>query len=129
MRKLSLCAFGLILIIYSCNNPASRNNERPVEADQSINKTTSFNNLFIDSIVINTFLSKHPQYEKFRQQYNDFYKLRNYQCAWFDSNGMIEQAYNFMNLISNAVNIYNDSSLYNKQLADEVDVFKTDTSN
>ena len=41
---------------------------------------------------------------------------------------MIEQAFNFMNLVSNAVNVYNDSSLYNKQLASEVDAFKKDTA-
>ena len=41
---------------------------------------------------------------------------------------MGEQAFNFMNLLASAVDTYNDSSLYNKKLADEVDEFKTDTS-
>ncbi|MEP6681904.1 MAG: L,D-transpeptidase family protein [Parafilimonas sp.] len=126
MRKILLCLFSLSLIIYSCKN--HKNNKEEIQVDESINKKTSYNNLFIDSNAINTFISKHPEFEKFRQQYSDFYKLRNYQCAWFDSTGMIEQAYNFMNLVSNAVSVYNDSSLYNKNLATEVDDFKTDTS-
>jgi len=41
---------------------------------------------------------------------------------------MGEQAYNFMNLIASAVDTYNDSSLYNRKLANTVDEFKTDTS-
>src|SRR5438552_3310712 len=129
MRKFFFCALSLVIFIYSCkNNPFKTNKPKQIEIDKSINKKTSFNSLFIDSNIINTFLNKYPHYEKFRQQYTDFYKLRNYQCAWFDSSGMIEQAYNFMNLVANAVNIYNDSSLYNKELAGKVDAFKTDTS-
>ena len=126
MRKILLCIFGISLIIYSCKN--HKKNKEEIQVDKSITKKTSFNNLFIDSIEINNFLTKHAEYEKFKQQYSDFYKLRNYQCAWFDSSGMAEQAFNFMNLISNAVNVYNDSSLYNKNLATEVDAFKADTS-
>ena len=125
MRKIFFCTLSIFIIIYSCKNH-TKNKE--VQIDKSINKKTSFNNLFIDSNAIKKFLTDNPDYSKFTQQYSDFYKLRNYQCAWFDSSGMIEQAYNFMNLVSNAVSVYNDSSLYNKQLADEVDEFKTDTS-
>ena len=127
MRKIVFCLLTLIIIADACKN-FSKKNQKEIQVDQSINKKTSFNDLFIDSNAINTFLTKHPEYEKFRQQYGDFYKLRNYQCAWFDSSGMIEQAFNFMNLISNAVNVYNDSSLYNKQLANEIDAFKKNAS-
>ena len=121
MRRFFFCTLGLVIFIYSCKNNKS---QKQIEIDKSINKNTSFNNLFIDSNTINAFLTKYPGYEKFRRQYSDFYKLRNYQCAWFDSSGMIEQAYNFMNLVSNAVTIYNDSSLYNKELTNEVDAFR-----
>ena len=73
-------------------------------------------------------MQSHPEYQKFQQQYSDFYKQRNFECAWFDSSGITEQAYNFMNLLGNAVNIYNDSSLYNKELSKEVNAFKKDTA-
>ena len=129
MQKFFLCLISLLTFIFSCkNNPPKKSTPPQVEADQSINKKTSFNNLFIDSSTINNFLNKYPEFQKFQQQYSDFYKLRNYQCAWFDSSGIIEQAYNFMNLLSNAVNVYNDSSLYNRKLSNEVDAFKKDTS-
>jgi murein L,D-transpeptidase YcbB/YkuD len=124
MRKIFIYILGFIVLILSCKSK----HHKEIQVDQSINKKTSFNNLFIDSNIINRFLNKHAEYSKFSQQYSDFYKLRNYQCAWFDSSGMGEQAYNFMNLIANAVDTYNDSSLYNKKLSNEVDQFKTDTS-
>ena len=124
MRKTFIYTLGFIILILSCKN----RHHKEIQVDQSINKKTSFNNLFIDSNTINRFLNKHPQYSKYNKQYSDFYKLRNYQCAWFDSSGMGEQAYNFMNLIASAVDTYSDSSLYNKKLANEVDEFKTDTS-
>lgn len=127
MRKLSICLFTLVIFIVSCKN-LFKEKQKEIQIDQSINKKTSFNNLFIDSNIINSFLTKHPEYDNFRQQYSDFYKLRNYQCAWFDSSGIGEQAYNFMNLLANAVDTYSDSSLYNKNLSNEVDEFKTDTS-
>jgi murein L,D-transpeptidase YcbB/YkuD len=119
-----------ILLIWSCNTNQSQNGrqQQKNEIDRSITKQTSFNNLFIDSTRINEFLSKHQEYQKYQPQYADFYKQRNYECAWFDSSGISEQAYNFMNLLGNAVNTYNDSSLYNKALSKDIDAFKKDTA-
>jgi murein L,D-transpeptidase YcbB/YkuD len=131
MQKLLGSVFILCCFICSCNNSGKKSrhiNQQEIVVDKSITKKTSFNNLFIDSNAINDFLNKHPEYQKFKEQYSDFYKLRNYQCAWFDSSGMAEQAFNFMNLLANAVDTYNDSSLYNKKLSNEVDEFKTDTT-
>lgn len=119
------------ILVYSCNlNPLKNQQQQHenIETDQSITKQTSFNNLFIDSGKISGFLASHPEYQKFKQQYSDFYKQRNFESAWFDSSGITEQAYNFMNLLGNAVNTYNDSSLYNKELSKEVDAFKKDTA-
>jgi hypothetical protein len=124
MRKTFIYTLGFLILILSCKN----RHHKEIQVDQSINKKTSFNNLFIDSNTINRFLDKHSEYSKYNKQYSDFYKLRNYQCAWFDSSGIGEQAYNFMNLIASAADTYSDSSLYNKKLANEVDEFKTDTS-
>ena len=118
-----------LFFICSCNLISSKHNQQKnIQADKTITQQTSFNNLFIDSNKINSYLQSHPEYQKFQQQYSDFYKQRNFECAWFDSSGITEQAYNFMNLLGNAVNVYNDSSLYNKALSKEVDAFKKDTA-
>ena len=126
--KRNLLWFSILfcILIFSCNNPLKH--KQKIVTDKSITKQTSFNNLFIDSNKINGFIASHPQYQNFQQQYSDFYKQRNFECAWFDSSGITEQAYNFINLLGNAVNTYNDSSLYNKELSKEVDAFKKDTA-
>ncbi len=116
----------ICFIVFSCNPKQKKQN---IQTDKSITKQTSFNNLFIDSNKINSFVAGNPQYQKFQQQYSDFYKQRNFECAWFDSSGITEQAYNFMNLLNNAVNTYNDSSLYSKELSNKIDAFKKDTAN
>ncbi len=126
MRKIFVFTVTLVICLSSCKNLFNHNDEE-ITVDSTINKTTSFNNLFIDSNTINKFLDKNPEYQKYIRQYSDFYKLRNYQCAWFDSSGIAEQAYNFMNLLSSAVSTYSDSTLYNKKLADEVEEFQNDT--
>src|SRR5215218_1324330 len=132
MRKMMLYYFILNAIItWSCNlvQHQEARQQQPVVIDTSISEQTSFNNLFIDTTHIDTFLAKHPEYRQFQQQYADFYKQRNYECAWFDSSGISEQAYNFMNLLNTATNTYNDSSLYNKELTKDMDAFKKDTTN
>ena len=126
-RNLLWFSILLIILIFSCNISV-KHKQQKVETDKSITKQTSFNNLFIDSNKINSFVASHPEYQKFQQQYSDFYKQRNFESAWFDSSGITEQAYNFINLLSNAVNTYNDSSLYNNELSKEVNAFKKDTA-
>jgi hypothetical protein len=120
------------LFAWSCNFVQHKEQEQHrqpnIQADTTITKQTSFNNLFVDTNQVASFLSNHPAYQKFQQQYADFYKQRNYEFAWFDSSGISEQAYNFINLLGSAVNTYNDSSLYNKELVNEVDAFKKDTT-
>lgn len=70
----------------------------------------------MDSTRLSAFLSNHRQYQNFTQQFNDFYKDRNYAYAWFDSAGLAEQALNFNNLQQNYIVSFSDSSIYNPVL-------------
>lgn len=70
----------------------------------------------MDSTRLSAFLSNHRQYQNFTQQFNDFYKDRNYAYAWFDSAGLAEQALNFNNLQQNYIASFSDSSIYNPVL-------------
>ena len=90
--------------------------KKPVVRDVTITPTTSFNQLFFDSIDVNIFLANRPELSSFAKQYNDFYNARNFEFAWFDSTGLSEQAHNFFNLQNNYINNLNDSSIYNSQL-------------
>ncbi len=90
--------------------------KKPVVRDVTITPTTSFNQLFFDSVDVHTFLTNHPELSAFTEQYNEFYTSRNFEFAWFDSTGLSEQAHNFINLQNNYINKFNDSSIYNIQL-------------
>ncbi len=117
-KKYSLLFLTLSILWYACHNKASK----VVVQDTTINPKTSFNNLFLDSAAIESFLSANTAYNNYRQQYFDFYKQRNYEYAWFDSAGIGEQAHNFINLLNNTIGELEDSSLYNKKLYDLYDM-------
>ena len=107
----SLLSLFLItsLLLFSCK----QKNRKPVAIDKTITGQTSFNNLFFDSIQLEKFLVKDSSFAKYKEQFYDFYKERNYQFAWFDSNGLAEQTHNFYNLLNATVSELQDSSLLN----------------
>ncbi len=84
--------------------------------DTSINTSTSFNNLFFDSLQIEDFLKIHAEFKPYEEQFINFYKERNYQYAWFDNKGIAEQSFNFLNLLNSTVADLQDSSIYNPTL-------------
>ena len=124
MRKYRLLfIICLLFILYSCNNKK----HKTINRDITINKTTSFNNLFFDSIQIEDFLNDHAAFKNFEEQYLDFYKQRNYEYAWFDSSGLAEQAHNFINLLNNTAGELQDSSLINTSLNEAYQLHLSDS--
>ena len=103
-----IACFGIV----ACENQKNKK----IKRDTTINRITSFNNLFLDSLEVEKFLNTNPAFKTFEQQYLDFYKQRNYEFAWFDSSGLAEQSHNFINLLNNTITDLNDSSLYNALL-------------
>lgn len=58
-----------------------------------------------------------------------FYKNRSYQYAWFNEDGLAEQTQSFWNLYENFLNYSGDSSLYNSDLHDRIELFITSDAN
>src|SRR4051812_22761684 len=117
----------LLLFLFSCKNQNQQKNKE-VAIDKSITQANAFNNLFLDSNKIKDFLADHPEYSAFGQQYQDFYKPRNYEYAWFDTSGLGEQATNFISLLNSTIDDLNDSSLYNKKLMTLYNKFVIDSN-
>lgn len=46
----------------------------------------------LDSAKIESFLINYPDFAKYEQDFYEFYRYRDYNYAWFDQHGMIEQA-------------------------------------
>ena len=126
MKSISVIVSLLFLFLFSCQTKTKKESE--VEIDKSINSANAFNNLFLDSNKINDFVSKNPDYSSYKQQFEDFYKQRNYEYAWFDTSGLAEQATNFVNLLGTTIADLNDSSLYSKKMMSLYNSFFTDST-
>jgi murein L,D-transpeptidase YcbB/YkuD len=115
MKKFLMLILATLLVgMFSCKN--FKRQKKNVQRDLTINQTTSFNNLFFDSVQIESFLNDHSEFKPYEEQFLDFYKERNYQFAWFDNKGIAEQSFNFLNLLNSTVSDLQDSSLYNPKL-------------
>lgn len=87
-----------------------------ITVDKTINFKTGYNNLFLDSNDVKSFMLKNTEFEPFARDMIGFYKGRNFQYAWFDSTGMIEQASNFINVLNNNQALSKDSTLIDKKM-------------
>lgn len=101
-----------LFFLINCNS----NKKKIAYRDDSITAKTSFNNKFLDSIHLEKFIESQDSLKKYRDQFFQFYEQRNFEYAWFDTNGMTEQAHNFYNLQESLINNLNDSTLYNEGL-------------
>ncbi len=122
------CLYAVAALVlfgwWACRNKPVK---RVVIRDTTINKKTSYNDLFLDSVQLEQFLATDTGFKKYEEQYLTFYKQRNYEYAWFDSGGLSEQARNFMNLLSGTIVQLQDSSLYNDKLSKLYDSFASDS--
>ncbi len=108
MTKNTLYFLLLVLIFgFGCKSKSRRlwlkqqsNNEDagPVTRDFSITKENAYNDIFLDSLAFEAFSEKNALEDSISENMRDFYNLRNYQFAWFDSNGLTEQALGFRSL-------------------------------
>lgn len=69
-----------------------------VPRDISITRDNAFNDLFLDSTAIGQFIVSEKLNDNTAAALRNFYSVRNYEFAWFNSSGMIEQAFNFHSL-------------------------------
>ncbi|HEX6914016.1 MAG TPA: hypothetical protein VF145_02165, partial [Chitinophagaceae bacterium] len=59
--------------------------------DYSINKSNSYSDLFFDSTAMESFISENKFADTIARRMRSFYNTRNYQFAWFSSDGLTEQ--------------------------------------
>ena len=129
MKKISVL-FLLVVLMYSCRNKhqqnqpgsnASTSNDKPeslkkiTARDYSITTANAYNDVFLDSMAMEHFISEGRLNDTVTRRMRSFYNARNYQYAWFASDGLTEQARSFWSL----QNYYKtkDSSAAGKQLA------------
>lgn len=116
------------------NNDSSDESDKPEsekkisKRDYSITRANSYSNLFIDSTAMEAFITSKKLDESSARRMRSFYNTRNYQFAWFTSDGLTEQARGFWNL-HDYINTYaNDTVLKDKDLQKRMEALSTEES-
>ena len=121
---LTLCS----LVFISCTNSQEDDKEKAEiekkvsKRDYSITKANAYSDLFLDSMRLEKFIAEKKFSDSIIRRMRSFYNTRNFQFAWFTSNGLTEQARGFWNLHEYFTTYVNDSSsLQNKELVKKMD--------
>lgn len=78
---------------------ANPQNEEGVSIrDHSITKENAYNDIFLDSTAFEKFTTDNIMDDSISGNMRDFYNVRNFQYAWFDSKGLNEPALGFRSL-------------------------------
>ncbi|HWI91884.1 MAG TPA: L,D-transpeptidase family protein [Flavisolibacter sp.] len=96
--------------------------------DYSINKSNSYSDLFLDSMAMEKFIASKKIPDSLARRIRSFYNTRNYQFAWFSSDGMNEPTYAFWNLHDYVTTYDNDTSLKDKKLQKKMDALVAEES-
>ncbi len=69
-KKLRRCLLSFAAIALAVASCKDKDRKQEVKADTTINKTSSFNNLFLDSSKIDAFLAENPSLKSYEKQFN-----------------------------------------------------------
>ena len=138
MKK--ILAFCLIVSVLTaaCQNQNSTNDSSTSESsvktdkkitkrDYSITPANAYSDLFFDSTKMESFIAQNQIPDSTARRIRSFYNARNYQYAWFSSNGLTEQALGFWNLRNYTIDA-GDTSLKNKALEKQMGDLTTEDS-
>ena len=128
MKKI-IFALSFSILLYSCSDPSESEKEKKVtteekntsERDLGITASNSYSDLFLDTVALQNFIKQNKIADSIARRLKSFYNTRNYQFAWFSSDGLTEQARGFWNLHDYVTTYDNDSSLKDKKLQKKMD--------
>lgn len=127
MKKVVFYIFSILFFI-SCNN-AKKEAENDVFTNTGIYSKQSFTDLVLTESDLATFFKTFSEYEKISTEVYQYYSNREYQYAWFNSDGMTLAVSNFQNQLHNYRNDFGDSSIINKQIDPLIVELKNETTN
>src|SRR5215203_554848 len=98
MKNLFYILGMLMVLLYSCKESSPQETNEPVARDRSVNASNSYSELFFDSLQLEKFISAYNVRDTMADRIRSFYNGRNYQYAWFFTEGMADYAPAFMQL-------------------------------
>lgn len=122
MKKI-LLLIAATNLLWSCSNSQTAIEEAEEKEKKNVTKrnvgitaANSYSTLFLDSTVMEKFITDQKVVDSLARRIRSFYNARNYQFAWFSSDGLTEQARGFWNLHEYVTSYDGDSSLNHKGL-------------
>lgn len=127
MKYLLLYTALFSTILFSCDVQSGSETKEEEEKknissrDHSITKANAYSTLFMDSTAMESFLTERKVPDSIARRIRSFYNTRNYQYAWFNPEGLTEQARGFWSLHDFHTTHAKDSSLMDKALEKKMD--------
>jgi L,D-transpeptidase YcbB len=127
---------SIFFLVISCALITSCNDNSPIRTgavhtdsttknvskrDRSITPSNSYSDLFFDSSMLEQYFKEKKIPDSIASRMRSFYNTRNYEYAWFSSDGLTEQARGFWNLHDYVTTYDVDTSLKNKSLQKRMD--------
>jgi len=126
MKKI-ISLLGLVsLLAFSCSeheNKSDKKEKKISKRHYGITKANSYNDIFLDSMDVVNYISKNKIPDSVARRMISFYNTRNYEYAWFSSDGLSEQAMGFSSLL----NFTGDTSKQQIKLQNRMDELLADT--
>lgn len=96
----------LSALIVSCNSSPSQEGSDNSDKKKNIssrnygiNKSNSYSDLFLDSLDMEKFIADKKVEDTLARRMRSFYNTRNYQFAWFSSDGLTEPGKRLLELL------------------------------
>jgi murein L,D-transpeptidase YcbB/YkuD len=139
MKNLTVLLLSSLLFFACKNNTGNADEESSGDSqekdkkistrDLSVTSANAYNDLFLDTSTVAAYIDTLKASDKVKRRILSFYNSRNYQYAWFSSDGLTEQARGFWNLYHYNSKYYSDSLTKNKKLVTTMDrLFAQDDS-
>lgn len=116
MKKLLPLIILTTCLFIGCKEKESKR-KKVSKRNYSITKENAYNDLFLDSLEVAGFISKNAIPDSISRRIISFYNTRNYEFAWFSSDGLSEQAMGFSSLL----NFTGDTSARRKKMKKTMD--------
>jgi murein L,D-transpeptidase YcbB/YkuD len=134
MKKTLLCIAIVYSLLLSCNDETEngagpgKKNKKISARNYTITPSNSYSDFFLDSSILEKFIVEKKIPDSIAWRIRSFYNSRNYEFAWFSSDGLTEQARGFWNLHNNYTSSTDDTALDNKALQKRMDNLVADDS-
>ena len=127
MKKIITLIIIATSLFSSCNTSEKKEKKEEKKIskrDYSITKNNAYNDLFLDSADVMKYITGNKIPDSISRRIVSFYNTRNYEYAWFSSDGLSEQAMGFSSLL----NFTGDTSSRQKKLEKKMDDLMTDSN-